>query len=38
MEVNPTICKCTNIKKQSMQRMILFIVGLFADVEFWFLH
>ena len=30
MEMNPTLCIYTNIKKQDIQRMILFIVESFA--------
>ena len=33
IEVNPTVCKCRNIKKQGIQGMILFIVELFVNVK-----
>ena len=36
MEVNPTVYKCTNMegkKKKVFERMILFIVELFAKVK-----
>ena len=36
MKVNLTVCKCTNMKKQGIQRLILFIVELFANVTFFF--
>ena len=33
MEVNLTACKYRDMKKQGFQRMILFIVELFANVN-----
>ena len=35
MEVNLMICKCTNMKKQGILRMILFLVELFAYVKYF---
>ena len=32
-EINPVACECTNIKKQIIQKMILFIVELFLDIK-----
>ena len=34
MELNPTLCKCTNMEKHKVfWGMILFIVDLFANVK-----
>ena len=32
-EVNLTVCKCTKMEKQGIQRMILFIVKIFVHVK-----
>ena len=44
MEINRTECKCTNMKKQGIQRMVLYVVELltnnkrFGDLIFSYLY
>ena len=36
LEVNPTLCKCTNMKNKAFQEWFLLIINLFAKVECFF--
>ena len=38
MEINRTVCKYTNMRKEGIQRVILFIDELFANVRQHSLH